>query len=165
MKGFKIKYLTDNGLIAALYVTISLLTYPLSFGMIQFRVAEALMLLCFFRKDFSIGLIIGCLITNIASFSPLDMLFGTGATILSCLVIMFSKYLFVAALAPIIFNAFIIGFELNWLLGEPLWLAIGFVALGEAVVMAFGYFLFMVLKRNKVFFEFIHANQNLDFKI
>lgn len=165
MKGFKIKNIADNGLVAALYVAISLITYPLSFGMIQFRVAEILVLLCFFRKDFAIGLFIGCLVTNIASFSPLDILFGSLATLLSCLVIMFSRHLIIAAIAPIIFNAFIIGIELHFLLGEPLWLAIGFVALGEAAVMVLGYIVFQLLKKNKMFMTVIKANQNLDFKI
>ena len=165
MKGFKIKNIADNGLVAALYVAISLITYPLSFGMIQFRVAEILVLLCFFRKDFVIGLFIGCLVTNIASFSPLDILFGSLATLLSCLVIMFSHHLIIAAIAPIVFNAFIIGIELHFLLGEPLWLAIGFVALGEAAVMVLGYIIFQVLKKNKMFMAVIKANQNLDFKI
>lgn len=165
MKSFKINNIVDNGLVAALYVTISLITYPLSFGMVQFRVAEILMLLCFFRNDFAIGLVFGCVITNIASFSPLDILFGSLATLLSCLVIMFSKHLFLAMLAPIVFNAFIIGLELHYLLGEPMWMAIGFVALGEAVVMVVGYIIFMFLKRNKNFMSIIKANQNLDFKI
>lgn len=165
MKSFKLANIVDNGFIAALYVTLSLITYPLSFGMVQFRVAEMLMLLCFFRKDFAIGLIIGCAITNIASFSPLDILFGTLATALSCLVIMFSKQLLVAAIAPIVFNAVIIGLELHFLLEEPLWVAMGFVALGEFVVMIVGYIVFFALRKNKKLFELMKANQNLDFKI
>lgn len=165
MKSFKLSHVVDNGLIAALYVTLSLITYPLSFGMIQFRFAEILMLLCFFRKDFAIGLILGCAITNIASFSPLDILFGTLATGLSCIAIMFLKHLIIAAIMPIIFNAIIIGLELHYLLEEPLFVAIGFVALGEFVVMAVGYLIFMLLKKNRKIFELMKANQNLDFKI
>jgi uncharacterized membrane protein len=165
MKSFKTNIIVDNAIVIALYVTLTLITYPISFGPIQFRFAEMLILLCFFRKDFALGLTLGCMITNVASFSPFDILFGALATLLSCLVIMFSKHLIVALFPPVIFNAFIIGLELHLILGEPLWFTIGTIAIGEAVVMVCGYVLFMILKKRKWFFDFIKANQNLDFKI
>lgn len=165
MKSFKINVMVDNAILIALYVALSLVTYPISFGPIQFRFAEILVLLCFFRKDFALGLTLGCMITNFASFSPFDILFGTIATLLSCVVIMFSKHLIIGITAPIIFNAFIIGAELHFILGEPLWFTIGTIALGEAVVMIVGYIFFMVMKKRKKFLTFIKANQNLDFKI
>lgn len=165
MKNLRTNLIVDNAILIALYVTLSLITYPISFGPIQFRFAEILILLVFFRKDFTIGLVLGCAIVNIASFSPFDIIFGSLATLLSCVVLMFSKHLIIGMLAPIVFNAFIIGFELNIIVGEPLWFTIGSIAIGEAVVMVCGYILFMVLKRRKSFFTFIKANQNLDFKI
>lgn len=165
MKSFKINTIVDNAIIIALYVTLSLITYPISFGPIQFRFAEILVLLCFFRKDYCIGLVLGCAIVNIASFSPFDILFGSLATLLSCLVLMFSKQLIVGILAPIIFNSFIVGLELNIILGEPLWFTIGTIAIGEAAVMILGYIFFMLMKKRPNFLTFIKANQNLDFKI
>lgn len=165
MKSFKINTIVDNAIIIALYVTLSLITYPISFGPIQFRFAEILVLLCFFRKDYCIGLVLGCAIVNIASFSPFDILFGSLATLLSCLVLMFSKQLIVGILAPIIFNSFIVGLELNIILGEPLWFTIGTIAIGEAAVMILGYIFFMLMKKRPKFLTFIKANQNLDFKI
>ena len=153
-----------NGLIAALYAVLTIVIAPLSYGAIQFRFSEILVLLCFFNKRYSIGLILGCMIANI--FSPtavLDVPFGTVATALACLGIMFSKHLLVAITFPIVFNALIVGWELTYF-GEPFWFSTLFVALGELTMMVIGYIFFFFIKRSKHFLRAIKANQNLDFK-
>ena len=165
MKRITVKDIVSNALIAALYVVMTLITYPISFLGIQFRFAEILVLLCFFRKDYSIGLIIGCAIANLMSAIGLvDVGFGTLATILACTCMMFCKHLAIACIFPVLFNAFIVGFELYQFLGCPFWLSVGEVAIGEFTVMVVGYILFMLLKRRKMFFENIRANQNIAFK-
>ena len=165
MKRISTNDIVFNALIAALYVVLTILTYPISYLGIQFRFAEILVLLCFWRKDYSVGLVIGCAIANLASSIGLvDVGFGTLATLIACVGIMFSKWLAIACLFPIAANAFIVGFELYQFLGLPFWLSVGQVALGEAVVMIVGYILFMILKRRKTFFESIRANQNIAFK-
>lgn len=157
--------ITSNAIVATIYFLLTLLTSPFSFLGIQVRIAEALVLLCFFRKDFIFGLSLGCALVNIISpMGGLDVLFGTLATILSCCCIIFSKHLGIAVIFPIIFNSFIIGAELFFILKEPFWVNFGFVALGEFLSMVFGYFLFRVLGKQKFFLQTIHANQNIDFK-
>lgn len=154
-----------NGIIAAVYVVLTYITYPISFLGLQFRFAEILVLLCFFRKDYAIGLIIGCAIANLgSSIGLVDVGFGTLATALACLGIMFSKHLAISCLFPIVSNSFIVGFELWKFLGEPFWLSTGLVAIGETTVMIVGYILFMILKRRKDFYEIIQAKQNIAFK-
>lgn len=154
-----------NSMIAALYVVLTMVTYPFSYLGIQFRVAEVLVLLCFFRKDYTIGLVAGCAIANLASTIGLvDVGFGTLATLIACLGIMFMKQLGIACLFPIVSNAFIVGFELWQFLGEPFWISVGQVALGETAVMVAGYILFMILKHRKNFFEVVRATQNIEFK-
>ncbi len=161
-----INSITRNAILCALYIVITLLTYPLSFNALQFRISEILVLLCFFRKDYIVGLSLGCAISNLLStIGLIDVLFGTVATILSCLVIMFCKQLAVASLFPIIFNSFIVGTELWLFLEEPFWISVGWVALGETVVIVVGYIIIMCLKKRKDFFKgTIGATQNLDFK-
>lgn len=159
------KDIISNALIAALYVVLTLITYPISFLGIQFRFAEIMVLLCFWRKDYSIGLIIGCAIANLASSIGLvDVGFGTLATLIACVGIMFMKQLAIACIFPVVANAFIVGFELWKFLDCPFWLSVGQVAIGEFTVMVVGYILFMVLKRRKTFFTAIRATQNIDFK-
>ena len=79
------KKIAANAVVAALYFVLTIALGSLSYQAIQFRIAECLMLLCFFRKDFTWGLTIGCFLANLAS--PVgwpDWVFGTLATFLSC---------------------------------------------------------------------------------
>ena len=154
-----------NGVIAATYAALTIAIAPLSYGAIQFRFSEVLVLLCFFNKKHSIGLTLGCLLAN--CFSPtasLDVLFGTAATLIACVGMMFCKHLAVAILFPVVSNAFIIAWELSFF-AEPFWFSALTVGLGELAVMIGGYIIFMILKRNKTFFRVIRANQNLEFKL
>ena len=159
------KDIIANSLIAAIYVVLTMITYPFSYMGIQFRVAEVMVLLCFFRKDYAFGLVIGCAIANLPSAIGLvDVGFGSLATLIACLGIMFMKNLGIACLFPVVSNAFIVGFELWKFLGLPFWISVGEVAIGEFAVMVIGYIFFMLIKRRKGFFETIRANQNLEFK-
>ena len=60
----KIKDIARLSLVAAMYIVLTVIN-PLSFGAIQFRISEILMFLIFFRKDYSISLIVGCFISNL----------------------------------------------------------------------------------------------------
>lgn len=161
----KIKSIVYNAFIAALYVILTLLSYPLSFGQIQIRFAEMLVLLCFFRKDYIFGLTIGCAVANLFStLGMVDVLFGTLATLISCLLIMWCRHLVVAVLIPVIANGFIVAFELYQFLALPYWISAMWVSLGELGVMAIAYIFFMFLRKRKRFFESIRATQNIGFK-
>lgn len=145
-------------MVAAIYVA---LTYALSFmayGNIQFRIAEALMLLCFYKKDYGIALTVGCFIANI--FSPMapDMLFGTLATVLAVLLIYISPNLYLASLAPVLTNAAIVGLELTICFKTPFWLNAAEVAFGEFVcVSVVGVVVFKVLEKNPAFMKLVTA--------
>ena len=159
-----IKDICINGLIAAVYAALTIAISPLSYGPIQFRFSEVLVLLCFFNKKYAIGLTLGCLVAN--CFSPtasLDVLFGTCATLLACLGIIFSKHLIVAIWFPVLCNAFIIAWELSFF-NEPYWFSALFVGLGELAVMAIAYVFLMCMRKNKGFFKSIRATQNTEFK-
>ena len=109
------KAITANAFIAALYAVITILCAPLSYEFSQFRFSEALNLLVFFNPTYTIGLTVGCFIANVAStVGPLDMVFGTLATLISCLLIVwFSKIcknVFINGLIPSLINAIIVPF-------------------------------------------------------
>ncbi len=163
-KRSRIQQIVRLAIITALYVVLTIVFSFMSYGDIQFRIAEILILLCFFKKDYGIALILGCAIANF--FSPLgiiDVIFGTIATALSVLCIMKSKKLFIASIFPVIFNGIIIGLELYYILDLPLFLSMASVALGEAVVvMLLGNLIFFKLKKNANFLELIEANQNYE---
>ncbi len=162
MKTMTLRTITDNALVAATYVVLTLLTASFAYLGIQFRIAEILILLCFFRKDFIYGLCLGTLVAN--ALGPLgfyDVLFGTLATFLSAFLISRMKNLILASLFPVIINGLVVGAELYFLLGVPFWMNAGLVAVGEfAVVSLVGVALFSLLRRNRKFLEAIRAEQN-----
>lgn len=127
-----------------------------------------MVLLCFFRKDYVIGLTVGCLIANLfSSVSYLDIIFGTLATLISCLLIAYSKIFLISLVYPIIANGLIIGLMLYFVVDSSVsfWFYAGTVALGELAVMIVGYILFMFLRKQETFMKLIRANQNLAFKL
>lgn len=157
-----IKRTVRLSIVASLYVVLTLVFSFLSYGDIQFRIAEILIILCFFRKDYGISVIIGCLISNL--FSPMgiaDVVFGTLATALSVFFVMNSKRIYLTPIYPTFFNGVIVGAELYLLLDFPLILSIVSVAIGEAVVLIIGCIVFKRLQKNEKFLELIEANQNI----
>lgn len=165
MKNNIVKTITINAIVATIYFLLTFLS-PMSFGGVQLRLAEVLVLLCFFRRDFTFGCTIGCLLSNL--FSPLmpwDLLFGTLGTLLSCLAISLCRHLFVASLFPVVINAFVVGGELAIIMNEPFWVNVGMVAAGEFIAVSLlGYGLFWILKNNRTFFVSIGAKKNTNYK-
>lgn len=160
-----VRPITVNALLAALYIVITIITTPFSYGGVQFRIAEALLIFIFFRKQYVIGIAIGCFIANIIGpMGWVDAVFGTLATLLSSIALMFSPYLLLALLAPVIMNGFIVGAELYFVLQLDFWINVGLVMIGEFVVLIATYALAMAFKKRKGLLKVIGANQNLDFK-
>ena len=156
-----IRRLTKLSIVTTIYVLLTIVLNPISYGGVQFRVAEALMLLCLYRKDYAISLVMGCLISNV--FSPygiIDMIFGTLATLISCLLMILVKRIYVAWIFPVFVNGIIIGLEIVILDKMiPFWnsflMMFGFIALGEAVVLIIGVVIFKIMERNETFMDLI----------
>ena len=147
----KTKNLMITAMVAAVYAVLTLAIAPLSFGMVQVRFSEMLMLLAFVDKKYAPGLILGCFIANCFSpFGMMDIVFGTGCTAAAMFcVTKFAKSFFGASLWLVFCNAFI-GVEL-YLFGSPLWLSMAMVALGEFLSVSIcGIALFRVLMKNRV---------------
>ncbi len=107
------------------YVAISIALGAFSFGMIQVRIAEVFVLLCLIKLEYTIPLTVACLVTNIIGISmginfPLDFIFGTLATLLSCLTAYYFRNKLwlnlpiLSLLMPCIFNGIIIGLEIAY---------------------------------------------------
>ena len=146
-----VKYLVITAMVAAVYLVLTLAIAPLSFGLIQVRFSEMLMLLAFFDRKYAPGLILGCFLANCFSpFGIMDVVFGTGCTAAAMFcVVKFAKSLFGASLWIVFCNAFI-GIEL-YLFGSPLWLSMAMVALGEFLSVSIcGVVLMKMLMKNRV---------------
>ncbi len=144
------KQLTKQGVVTAVYVALTLLMSFMAYGGIQLRIAEALLLLCFYKRDYTLGLTLGCVIVNL--FSPLgmiDVLVGGLATLISCLIISCIPNIYLAGLIPVAVNGIIVGAELWKAYNMPLPIAMAQVAAGELIsVSIFGVLLFKSLERS-----------------
>ncbi|MHB8071990.1 MAG: QueT transporter family protein [Candidatus Cryosericum sp.] len=106
--------LTRAALIAAMYIVLT--TVPpfnaISYGAVQFRLGEALVLLPFLMDEAIVGVVAGCLVANMFSpFGLIDLIIGTGVTLVAALLtrqLRRAKRLWLATLPPIILNALIV---------------------------------------------------------
>ena len=83
-----VRHLALGGLIAAVYVILSVGLAPISYGPVQLRVAEALTILAVLSPVAIPGLTVGCLLANLVGVYlgmtlPLDVVIGTLATFLA----------------------------------------------------------------------------------
>lgn len=157
----KTNRITRLGIVAALYSAMTIVFSFISYGQIQVRLSEILILLVFFRKDYAISIVLGNVIAN--CFSPLgiyDVILGSFATLVSCLAIMLMKNLFVSIIYPVIFNGLFIGFELYFIEGLPFFVSFIYIAIGELIAMIIGYIIINRYKDNKLFLTIIKANNN-----
>lgn len=110
-----IKKLVRCALVAALYTVLCLAFQPLAFGAVQIRFAEALVLLPVFGPEYIVAVSLGCFLSNLLGSTIIDVVFGTLATVLACLVTYAVRNRRVkglalpAAVPPILFNAVIVG--------------------------------------------------------
>ncbi len=134
MKSSHIQNLTKSAVVAAVYVVLTLAVAPISYGPIQFRVAEILNLLAFFNPIYIIAVTLGCFISNLNSpFGLYDVVFGTAHTFLSVLFIWRSRRLITASLWPALLSV-IIALELNLVLATPILETWFYVALSEIII-------------------------------
>lgn len=132
------RVLTRAALVAALYTALTLIAQPISFGAVQFRVSEALTLLPVLLPEAVPGLFVGCLLSNLLGGAhALDIIFGSLATLGAAIVTFkLRRRPFVAALAPVLSNAVIVGILVHYLYAPEIALPLCclYVGLGEAAV-------------------------------
>ena len=141
MKNKKVQFLVQAAMIGAIYVVLTILFQPFSFGQIQVRIAEALTILPVFTPAAIPGLFIGCMIGNILGGSILpDIVFGSLATLIGALFTYLlrnqSKYL--AVLPPILSNTIIVPFILRYAYGINLPIALLMLTIGIGEIISCG---------------------------
>lgn len=147
-------FIVKSAMMAALYAVLTLLVPEASFGPLQLRFSEILVLLVFYDKNYIPGLLLGCLIAN--CFSPMalyDVPFGTLASYLAFKGIEKSDTLFKASIFPVLSMIlpaigfyFIIGSEDGFFLTR-----LSFSLSEFVVVSIVGVAVFKLLEKNKAF--------------
>lgn len=125
MKNLSVRRLVRCAVIAAVYVVVCLVLAPFSYGAVQVRVAEALCLLPVFGAEYIVGVTLGCFLANLLGSTVVDVMFGTLATLLACLVtyklrdIRVKGLAIPASLPPVVFNMIIVGaFEITFFFSD-----------------------------------------------
>ena len=125
MKNLSVRRLVRCAVIAAVYVVVCLVLAPFSYGAVQVRVAEALCLLPVFGAEYIVGVTLGCFLANLLGSTVVDVVFGTLATLLACLMtyklrdIRVKGLAIPASLPPVVFNMIIVGaFEITFFFSD-----------------------------------------------
>lgn len=167
------RQMTQAAMIAAAYLVVTLAFIPISYGLVQFRISEALMLLAAITPTAIPGLFIGCILSNlIGGFGLVDIIFGSLATLLAAAATYYGGRMLPAKLRKIkpvllpiptiVLNALIVGGYLPFVVPEiramadslaaVLAMTIGSVALGELVVTyVLGIPLYYGVKKTRIF--------------
>lgn len=109
------KRLVRAAMVAAIYVVLCLVLAPFSYGAVQVRLAEMLCLLPVFGAEYIVAVTLGCFLANLLGSTLVDVVFGTAATLVACLVTYAVRKVRVGGLAipsavpPIVSNAVIVG--------------------------------------------------------
>jgi uncharacterized membrane protein len=142
-----IRTIVVNGILAAVYIAVTMLIQPFGFTNVQFRVSEMLNHLVVFNKKYFFGIVLGVFFANLF-FSPMvayDLIFGVGQSAIALLITIFSmRYVkniwarMAVNTLVFTFTMFFIAWELKLAFDLPFlftWLT---TAVGEFVVMAVG---------------------------
>lgn len=152
-----------NAMIASIYVVLLYVFQFLSFELVQFRIAELLLVLVLFNSKSIYGITIGTFVGNML-FSPygfVDAVVGTIATIITLvLMIILKRQLLLAFLMPGIVNGIIIGLMLVYFSDittlTAFIITFSWIFLGQTVVLfVFGYPFYKLLKEKPSFQELI----------
>ncbi len=101
------KKIVRAGLIAGMYVVLSLLTFPVASGAIQFRLSEALTILPLFFVEAIPALFVGCMLSNlITGCIILDVFLGSAITLVASLLTFLVGKLFKLSTLKIILGGF-----------------------------------------------------------
>jgi len=111
-------FITESGVIAAIYVLLTMMFVPISFGQsgIDVRIAEALIILPYFTPAAVPGLAVGCVIANIMGGGIIwDIIFGSCATLIgAALGYVLRKNRWLVPLPAVLSNTLIIPFILRY---------------------------------------------------
>ena len=137
MKLSNTAFITRSAAIAAVYVVLTLVFAPISYGEVQVRISEALTILPFFTPAAIPGLFIGCLIANITGGAIIwDIIFGSIATLLGAIgTYLLRQNRWLAPIPPILSNTIIVPLVLRFGYGItlPIPLLMVSIAVGEII--------------------------------
>lgn len=143
---YAVSEIAKTGLVAALYVTVTLMLSVISFGVIQLRLSEMFNYLALYHKRYVVAVTAGVVIANFMSPTwIIDVPIGGIATLLVLLICRritrnIENNVWKIAITAVIFtiSMFTVALQLTIMLNYPFWPTYGMVALGEFTSMIIG---------------------------
>lgn len=152
-------FLVKSAGVAALYAVLTLLLPVASYGPIQFRFSEILVLLVFYNKRFIPGLVLGCALANL--FSPMmlfDVIFGTLSSYIAFKLMQRAKNLYIASIFPVLLVSVPALGTWLYLASDEVFLVLlmQFMLSEFVMVSIIGVLLFKILEKNEGFMSYIY---------
>ncbi len=124
---------------------------PISYGPVQVRIAEALVVLPFIDPSAIIGLFLGCVLANVyGGLGMVDIIGGSLCTLVAAYLTYRVKNPKLAPLPPVLINAFGVSIYLHLLFDLPYWITVLYIGIGEVIACyILGYPLLILLIKNK----------------
>ncbi|NLN14728.1 MAG: QueT transporter family protein [Tissierellia bacterium] len=160
------RYLTKASIIAAIYlvlVLVQMIPLPiasLTFGPVQLRLAEGLVLLPLVEAAAVPGVFVGCLLSNTilatySGFGLVDIVGGSLVTLVAAILTSKMKSKFTAILPPVILNGLVVSSWVSYFTKVPYLIVVLGIAAGElASVAIFGNLILYVYEKASKIREF-----------
>ena len=137
-KFFTTRRIAHGAIIAAVYVVLCIIFQPISYGPVQFRIAEALTIMPLFTPAAIPGLFVGCILANIIGQGVImDVIFGSLATLIGAVLgYLLRRNRWLVPIPAVVANALIIPFVLRYGYGItdiPIALEMVYILAGEVV--------------------------------
>ena len=154
--------LTYGAIVGAIYVALTWISGALGLasGAVQLRLGEALCVLPFFIPSTSVGLFVGCIISNLTMASaPLDIIFGSLATLIGAYLGSKMKNKWLVPIPTVVANTVIVPIVIlvcytakeTWSLGTYTLTALGVFA-GEVLsAYVLGMLLLLAIQKRNLF--------------
>ena len=155
----KTLWICQAAMIAAMYVALTYVFQPISFGAVQVRIAEALTILPIFTPAAIPGLFVGCFLGNLLGGGiMIDVIFGSLATLIGAVGtwLLRKKHPVFGTIPPIIANTLIVPFVIKFAYADEMALPlIMLMILGGEVLSCgvLGGLLGITLKKTKGIFN------------
>ena len=133
-------FMTYAAAISAIYIVLTMVFAPISFGPIQFRISEALCILPFFTPAAIPGLFIGCFLSNLlCGAAVLDVVFGSIATLIGAAgSYALRRNRWMVCVPPILSNTIIIPWVLRYAYGSADLIPFAMLTVGVGEILAIG---------------------------
>lgn len=142
----KTKKMVRAAMIAAIYVVLTIVIAPISYGSIQCRLSEVLLLFCISNPECIFGYAVGCVLANISSpLGLIDIVLGGSANLICGIFAYKVKKLKYVLPFVSVFNGIVVGAELSIVYGTPFLVNAVCVAVGELIALMVGVVLYRAI--------------------